>query len=96
MTDETEAICHYMNVDPLKLISSGCLLIVAEDGKADVIVQRLNAEGILACVIGEVLADENIRTLVRSDGSEEQLPIPVSDELWKATLYDKVILGDTC
>jgi hydrogenase maturation factor len=93
VTDETEVICRYMNVDPLNLISSGCLLIVAEEVKADAVVQRLGAEGILASVIGEVLADENIRTVVRSDGSEELLPMPGSDELWKAAQYDRTARG---
>lgn len=96
VTDETEVICRYMNVDPLKLISSGCLLIVAEDGKIDAIVQRLNAAGIPASVIGEVLADEHTRTVVGSDGSDEQLSMPDSDELWKAAQHDGTARGQGC
>ena len=88
VSDETEVICRFMNIDPLKLISSGCLLIVAESEKADFIVQRLNAGGISACVIGEVLADERIRSVVSGDGSIRQLPMPDSDELWNAARFN--------
>ena len=75
---ETRAICEELGLNPLKLISSGCMLISCRDGQG--MLEALNREGIPASIIGEVV--EEGRTLV--DG-EREVPIdpPESDELYK-------------
>jgi hydrogenase expression/formation protein HypE len=75
---ETRAICEEFGLNPLKLISSGCMLISCRDGQG--MLEALNREGIPASIIGEVV--EEGRTLV--DG-EREVPIdpPESDELYK-------------
>lgn len=81
---ETLEVCRFFGINPLNLISSGSLLIVAEQDKAAGIVGQLRENGIDASIIGEVLADEECRVIVRRDGSVEPLLRPLSDELWTA------------
>lgn len=75
---ETRAICEEFGLNPLKLISSGCMLITCRDGQG--MLEALNREGIPASIIGEVV--EEGRTLV---AGEREVPIdpPESDELYK-------------
>jgi hydrogenase maturation factor len=75
---ETRALCAALGVDPLKLISSGALLIACPDGAA--MVAALAAAGIPAAVIGEVTERERI--LVRPGGAEPAGPV-WRDELWR-------------
>jgi len=81
---ETEKVCKFFKVDPLRLVSSGSLLVVAEEKSAATIVTRLRRKGIRAAVIGEVLSNRTRRILVRGDGREENLPLLCADELWAA------------
>lgn len=51
---ETKEICQHYSIDPLKLISSGCMLITTEKNRGDALVEELENRGISAAVIGEV------------------------------------------
>ncbi len=84
ISPETLAICQLYEIDPLHLISSGALLIVAEPEKAATIVTLLRAQEVDAAIIGEVVADPECRIIVRRDGSREPLARPRSDALWTA------------
>lgn len=84
VSPETSKICTFFEIDPLCFISSGALLIVATHEKVDGIIRRLKDECIDASLIGEVVDDVKIRTIVRQNGVEEELSMPESDELWKA------------
>jgi len=84
ISPETSEICRFFEINPLNLISSGSLLIVAEQGKAAGIVDKIREKGIDASIIGEVLADDKCRVIVRSNGTIETLVRPLSDELWTA------------
>lgn len=77
--DVTRTICNYYNINPLKLISSGCMLIAAEPGSA--IAEILECEGIKATVIGK--ATERKSRLLITDTGEVMIPSPKSDELYK-------------
>ncbi len=81
---ETAKICRFYEIDPLQLISSGALLIAAEPEAAPKIIEKLAKEHIYAEVIGEFIQNLNKRILMKSDGSAEMLPRPVSDQLWVA------------
>ena len=81
---ETSKICCFFEVDPLRLISSGALIIVANPDKASGIVKCLEEEKIGAAIIGETLSNAKQRTIVRRSGVEEALPMPLCDELWRA------------
>jgi hydrogenase maturation factor len=75
----TKRICEYYNIDPYKLMSSGCMLIAADDGEG--LARRLKAEGIEAAVIGR-LNETKDRLLIRN-GRTETIPPPGADELYR-------------
>jgi hydrogenase maturation factor len=75
----TSKICEYYGIDPLKLISSGCMLISAADG--DGLVEALAQEGISAAVIGR-LNDTGVKRIISDEGCRNIDP-PESDELYK-------------
>ena len=81
LREETRKICRLMGIDPLRLISSGTMIITAENGAA--LVERLAEGGIPAAVIGKMTAKE--KTLVWSDRTEP-LEQPKSDALYDARL----------
>lgn len=75
---ETKEICSFFSIDPMRLISSGSMLISAP--KSDPILSLLHKEGIEASVIGRVTDKGSV--LVKSDKVMDLIP-PQSDELWK-------------
>jgi hydrogenase expression/formation protein HypE len=75
----TQAICAALNVDPLRLIASGALLIACRDG--DRMVQGLKNAGIPAAQIGEMT--EAGRTLIHPDGREEEITHLDTDEIYR-------------
>jgi len=79
---ETVEICNFFRIDPLKLISSGALLIASKPEYVERIVEKLDKNGIEASVIGEFLAAKD-QLLVRKNGTSEALR-PASDHLWLA------------
>ena len=81
---ETVKICRLYEIDPLQLIASGALLIAAEPGAADKVVDALCHEHIYADVIGEFNPVPQKRILMHKDDSAEMLPRPASDHLWIA------------
>jgi hydrogenase maturation factor len=59
------------------------LLIVAKPVSSQDILDRLDKEGIRCNVIGEITQDKN-RSMIKKDGQEVTLPMPLFDDLWKA------------
>ena len=77
MLDITKKICSEFKIDPLRLISSGSMLITVSDG--DKLVERLKEFDIEASVIGKICEKENILI----DGDNEFLVDPPKrDELF--------------
>lgn len=76
-------IIEVLGIDPLRLISSGALLIVADKDKADEIVKGLNNEGIRASIIGEVIEDKDRRVVYRKNGGVLDLNGYIEEELWR-------------
>jgi len=81
---ETRAICQALEIDPLRTISSGTLIIAAETKKVDKIVTDLRQKGIRASVIGEILDKNEGIHIVRKDRTKIDLSKPVKEELWRA------------
>lgn len=77
----TRKICSHFNIDPLKLISSGSLLIVCKSEKCDKIIETMSEESIDCVKIGELKKHSGI-TMLNGDNSFEIQP-PGSDELYK-------------
>jgi hydrogenase maturation factor len=82
--EETRKICEHFGVDPLQLISSGSLLIIAEPDKTDEIISSLSKDGIQSSVIGEVTELSMGRNLVTKTGEKTMLVRPDNDHLWRA------------
>jgi hydrogenase maturation factor len=76
----TEAVCHPLAVDPLGLISSGCLLAAVSPGSVDRVLAALHGTGVPAAAIGRF--DDSGRWLLE-DGSGRATAIPEfgADEL---------------
>lgn len=81
---ETAAIAGELGIDPLRLISSGSLLIVAGEGSEEGILNALESRGVKASIIGKITEDPSERAIIRKDGSRLDLTGPISDELWRA------------
>jgi hydrogenase expression/formation protein HypE len=81
---ETAEICSYFEIDPLQLIGSGALLIAAETGKANDIIESLKQQSIQAAIIGEFTTDASQRLLTLKNGETQALSRPTSDHLWRA------------
>lgn len=76
---ETKMICEHFNIDPYKLISSGCMLIACENGER--LKETLSANGINAVIIGKITGDKNI--ILSTESTDIIIPPPESDELYK-------------
>ncbi len=80
---ETKRICSIFGVNPLRLMSSGCLLIAADRRKSNKIVQRLSGKGIPAQIIGRFTPRRGGRILVREDGVKVKIGPQEHDELYR-------------
>lgn len=78
IAEETIAICNHFEINPLKTISSGSLLICSDPEDSEKITQSLEEKGIKASIIGEILEKENKKEI---DGTKAEFP--EQDELWK-------------
>jgi len=76
---ETRQICACFGIDPLRLVSSGALVVAAPAGGR--IVEALARLGVSAAVVGRATAGP--MELLTSRGRAELAP-PESDELWTA------------
>jgi len=80
---ETTQICSVLRVDPLRLMSSGCLLIAADRRKTNGILHNLKKRGIPANVIGSVTRRGKGRRLVKIDGTITEIRPSERDELYR-------------
>lgn len=76
---ETVEICEYYDLNPYKLISSGSMLIIADDGPS--LIQKLNENGVFATIIGKVV-EGNDRIVIQED-TRRSLEPAKTDELYK-------------
>jgi hydrogenase expression/formation protein HypE len=75
---ETAEVCRFFHADPLKLISSGSMLIACPDG--EVMVRQLGALGMSAAAIGRVISAGR---WILSGGQRHELEPSYRDELWR-------------
>jgi hydrogenase maturation factor len=78
--EETRRICHFLSLDPLKLISSGCMLITTPNGEE--ILKLLHRQDIKASIIGQVTFEKEF--IMVDEGSRVKISAPGSDELYRA------------
>ncbi len=82
--EETRLVCQALEIDPLKTIGSGALIVSAHPEKATEIVAALREKGIRASVVGEIVDKSRGSYVLRRNGTKLDLTEPVKEELWRA------------
>lgn len=85
VTDETKKICSIFSIDPLRLLSSGMMVITT--GKLDSLLRSLKDQGIDAANIGRITGYSNRRVIIK-DGKEREVDPPQNDELFNIKFSD--------
>ncbi len=85
VSKETRRICSAVGVDPLRLISSGTLLIAVERGSESLVGRAIASSGSQATPIGRF---KRGRVLVTRHGKAELVRGPPKDEIWR--LHEKL------
>lgn len=78
ISEVTRKVCRKFNIDPLRFISSGSMLVTCKDGNK--LVELLKKNNIESTIIGNITCDKNI---IIKGGREEEVEPPDSDELFK-------------
>ena len=78
---ETQAICGALGVDPLGLISSGCLLFTVSEDQAGQALELLGRSGYAAVRIGRLTGEAGVYLLRQALGRVRELPVFAADEL---------------
>lgn len=81
LLESTKVMSSFLDIDPLKLISSGSMVIIANPESSDKIIEELSKANIKATEIGEVLDDD--RVVILKDKKEIIIDPPGSDEIYK-------------
>jgi len=77
----TAKICRFFDIDVLKLISSGCMLITVSADRADALLHQLEEAQVSATIIGEMTVSKDV---LMADGDIiEAVEPPEADELYK-------------
>jgi len=77
ISEITKKLCDLFNIDPLKFISSGSMIITCSDGYG--LVDKLKNRGIEATVVGEVI---EIAKILVDDNKEINILPPERDEIF--------------
>jgi hydrogenase maturation factor len=83
VAEETRIVCEALEVDPLKLMGSGALMIAVEPERAGDMVETLQEMGVEASVIGEVRPSGDGRVLVLKDGGRLDIDAVDQDEVYR-------------
>lgn len=82
--DITKDISEVYDIDYFRLISSGCMLIIAPEDKRDDIIRKCEEAGIAIGCIGRVKEAEAGIMMRDCDGELSEIKPPAADELYKA------------
>jgi len=78
--EETDAICRFFQINPLRLISSGTMVIIVPNGQK--LVEELKKNDINSAVIGKVVDKKGVWMM--EGGKKKLVDPPKTDELYKA------------
>jgi hydrogenase expression/formation protein HypE len=82
LAKETSKICSELRLDPLKLMSSGCLLAAVAPDSVGRAMKALRNRGVMVSEVGEVRPKAKGRFLLKGDKKLELVAVP-QDELYK-------------
>jgi hydrogenase expression/formation protein HypE len=80
--DETKRVCEALQVDPLRLISSGMLILTVDPKNEEYVTKRIREIGVNASRIGTITGKG--RNVLNLSGIAETPNEFVAEELWKA------------
>lgn len=80
---ETQEIASALNIDPLRLISSGCLIATVPRDHIDEAIRVLRERGVEVSVIGRVVQGSPGAILIRRSGERVKIPMQVDDEIYR-------------
>ncbi|MEM3571086.1 MAG: AIR synthase family protein [Candidatus Bathyarchaeia archaeon] len=81
---ETKKICDILRLDPLKIMSSGALLMTVKEKEAEDVANALRRSGIQASIIGDVVKLKKGKKLVKKNGEIVKIEPYFRDELYIA------------
>lgn len=81
ISESTSKICRYYNIDPLKLISSGSMLMAVQKDKIDSLENEFLKNEIKYSIIGRFTEGKE-KTLIGKRGQKYEIESPLSDELY--------------
>lgn len=79
VTQITMQICKHYHINPLKLISSGCMIIIIKDAAR--LIELLSKEGTEAAIIGKITEGKTRKLISKNKAIE--INAPEADELYK-------------
>jgi hydrogenase expression/formation protein HypE len=82
VSDVTKKICAHYKIDSLRLISSGCMVIITGAENKEKIEGEMKKAGIKISLIGEV-REKDAGIMLESRGAKSEIMPPESDELYK-------------
>ncbi len=80
---ETRIISDTLGIDPLKLLSSGSLLMAVSDSSVGKILDAIESIGVQATIIGEVKDRPDGRVITRTNGTQKTIDPVRQDELFR-------------
>ncbi|AKL93976.1 hydrogenase expression/formation protein HypE [Clostridium aceticum] len=80
IASETLKICAELSIDPLRLISSGVMVMAASKEKAQVLLETFKEHAIEATMIGKITKEEKV---ILKGTTKNPLEAPKTDELYK-------------
>lgn len=87
VAEETRAIGKLFNINPLRLISSGTMVIISPEGRK--LVEELKKNNIDSAVIGSIVDEKGVWMI--EGGIKKMVDPPGSDELYRAIEHSKNI-----
>lgn len=79
----TRKVCDYFNINWLRLISSGSMIIMAKPEKKDELITAVQTAGVEITCIGRILPREEGLALITPGGARSEIAPPGSDEIYK-------------
>jgi len=82
LATETSKICSELHLDPLKLMSSGCLIVAVAPNGVGRVIKALRNREVRVSEIGRVMPRKKGRFVLKGDKKLDLVAVP-QDELYK-------------
>ncbi|MBQ2270189.1 MAG: AIR synthase family protein, partial [Firmicutes bacterium] len=83
VSEVTRKICDHFGINYLRLISSGCMMIIVHPDREEAVMEAIRNVGVDVTRIGRVMEQGAPRVLIGKDGVVREIDPPESDELYK-------------